>query len=270
MVESTEVLNHDLWREPNEHETRAQPGDKEDERDEQCTALKDVGGAEASLDSFHCTQHMRHYSICSNSPYTEVFSIDAFSGANLYFFFTSGQVIQHPQGTVYPNQMYRDPQIESMINNADRIRLKLFNLDKTDVEEYLVFAAPKNGGLEAWFDGDYVIESSWWDVATDTYEHVINIGPNDMYTFKVLNVVSGKCNTISGWFYTLSYHPTANLVTCPSFGRWWVRPELAGVPNHGKFQQPVFQYIHGSEPKKFEDVSNWSYGGRMTIEVFNF
>ncbi len=198
MVETTEILSHDLWREPNEHETRGQPGDKEDERDEQCTALKNVGGAEAALDSFHCTQHMRHYSVCSNSPYTEVCSMDAFCGANVFFFFRAGQVRQHPQGTVYPDEMYRHPHIGDMINNADRIRLKVYNLEKTEVVEYLVFEAPNNGGLEAWFNGNYVIESSWWDVTTDTYQFFLNSYDNQMINFEVLDLPSTSCDLASG------------------------------------------------------------------------
>ncbi len=68
MTESSLILNHDLWREANRWEARGQPGDKDDERDEQCTVLKDVGSPEAGLDSFHCSQYMLHFSVCVKKP----------------------------------------------------------------------------------------------------------------------------------------------------------------------------------------------------------
>ncbi len=68
MGESTEVLNHDLWRQASAVEERAQPGDKDDERDEQCTALKNVASPEQGLDSYPCSAYQLHYAVCVKLP----------------------------------------------------------------------------------------------------------------------------------------------------------------------------------------------------------
>ena len=63
-------MNPTLWRgaDPSKGEL-AQPGDKDDERDERCVAIKDVGNSQQGVDSFVCdpddvNKYMKDYAIC--------------------------------------------------------------------------------------------------------------------------------------------------------------------------------------------------------------
>ncbi len=65
-------FSQDLWRKADaaSGEPRDQPGDKLDERDEQCVVLKNINAPESGLDSFSCDpgpngNYMMHYAICS-------------------------------------------------------------------------------------------------------------------------------------------------------------------------------------------------------------
>ena len=66
----------DLWRKKDQStgEERDQPGDKWDERDERCVALKNIQDPDQGLDSFSCqpapnAQYVMHYALCVRSAF---------------------------------------------------------------------------------------------------------------------------------------------------------------------------------------------------------
>ena len=69
-VSSTFWRGADLKKKPAEP---AQPGDKDDVRDEQCVVIRDLDAPLAGLDSYACSGYMLHSSICYKMPIGESF-----------------------------------------------------------------------------------------------------------------------------------------------------------------------------------------------------
>ncbi len=64
------------WRGPDESKwppELEQPGDKEDDRDEQCATIKNMNRGYDGLDSYHCSLYMKHHAVCAKFPIGQYF-----------------------------------------------------------------------------------------------------------------------------------------------------------------------------------------------------
>ena len=193
--------------------------------------------------------------------------MEAFCGAHPVFFFESGQINNPREAVVYPDRMYRHPQIEGLLGNADRIRFSIYNLDRTAVVAYVEFEPQPGDGLIGWWDGDRVVASSWWDVNTDTYDHVFRLANSYFVSFKILTAAIPSCSKIAGWFFVSAFNPFSSAVVCLNFQKWWTYPQVEDMGV--RYQQPAFFYTATSAPVLFEN-GPFELGGAITIETVKY
>ena len=110
-----------------------------------------------------------------------VFMVEAFSGIHIYHYYKNGSTEPAVPGQskmTNGDHFFRHPKLESRILEASHIRFSVYNLKKRYVVNEIIFQKRKGtGGIEDWFHGDHVRETSSWDFSN---WHISN--PGNIFT----------------------------------------------------------------------------------------
>ena len=203
------------------------------------------------------------------STFEIIFMLDAFAGVDAYDYFKTG-LLQNPDpnGIVYANKLYRHPKIQSKIESASLITLRVYNFEKTKVVSELVFPGTRN--FESWFGFGNVKSSSLWEIKDLTssrtgsfftlavpnkvnHDHLRKFFINDFYQ---------NCPEDQGWLLIVSREED-NIPPC-KWEKWWIEGSERVKNLDVEHQPPYILYATTEESQRLKDTSE---GGKIEILV---
>ncbi len=190
----------------------------------------------------------------------KVFTMEAFSGVSLKVYFETGarDPAMPGQSEVYPEKMYRHPDILDKLSSAEKIRFLIFDFDKENIVSEVVFEEPdSDDGFMGWFHWDYVHYSSLWDFSTRKFG---NSGARMEYNHreKRLFYINSKWSACSGdevYFQAVLPDPICD------WEKWYESAEYAHLGPH---QPPAFLY---SDSRTASTTASVKQAGKIMIEV---
>ncbi len=191
----------------------------------------------------------------------KVFVMEPFSGVNIVKYFETGDRQPAVPGfsEIYPEKMYRHPDILDKLSSADKIRILVFDFEKENIVSEVVYSGPDAGdGFMEWFDWDHVFYSSLWDFSTRSVGHW---GEMMKYNFANRRIfyMSSRWNSCPGdeTFFAVISVPDA---TC-GWEHWYNHDKY---PHLGRNQPPVMFYSDEHVGVTQDDLKQ---AGKMVIEV---
>ena len=200
-----------------------------------------------------------------------VFSVEAYSGVNIYRYFTAGdESPATPTAVVNANQIYRHNDMIKILSEAKFIRFSVFDLDLTRAQ-YLIFETVPQDNFESWFTWDRVYYSSLWNFQgrktggrgnkfTIRDPSVDPRVSNHRY-FQINEYYSSEGCVDFGWFVALTKDP--NLEPYCAYEKWWNRDDYVNPVPPYKVQSPAFFYTDTVESNDFD---NNKFGRKITID----
>ncbi len=223
-----------------------------------------------------------------------MFRIEKYSGVHIVPFYRTGNKDPAYPGfsVVYPDRMYRHPNMDQELLNAFEIRFTVFNYDVTEVVAYVEFYPQPGDGTEGWFSWDRWHYSSLWDLSAthrindfgDQFRFIMAQGGRRQEYQDRLFYINQKwtgCRRDAGWFMSKSdcagreqlrvednqQRPAEQI--CVTWENWWTYPQAAVNDNcepMSKYQPPAFIYSPTSAPIRYTKNAA-TMAGMITIEV---
>ena len=206
--------------------------------------------------------------------WTNVFSVEAFSGVNIHRYFTAGdESPATPTAVVNADQIYRHNDMIKLLSEAKFIRFSVFDLDLSRAQ-YLIFETVTEDNFESWFTWDRVYYSSSWNFQGRRTggrgnkfmirDPSSNERLSNLRFFQIYDYYEGNNCIDVGWFVALSKDPYA-LPYCP-YEKWWNRADYVNAFPLSNVQSPAFYY---TDTLNSLDFNYHKLGGKISIDVLH-